>query len=1760
MAITKVKNYNIAPYYDDHDETKNYHRILFRPGFAVQARELTQLQTSLYSQVDKLGQYSFEDGSRVVGGRVTLNTQYAFVKLDSVSNISDFVGYNITGGTNGVTAKVLAAVTATGGDPDTLYIEYNTSGTANATKLFVRNESILGGTAGNKEGEIQDITTAVGNGSKVDISEGVYFISGTMVYVAGQTLLLDKYTNTPSYIIGLSVTESLVNNSTDSSLVDNAQGTPNYAAPGAHRYKITTALIKENLANPNATYENYILLMKITDGIIQIKTETKTGNTELTTRLARRTHEESGNYSVKPFSLDIREHLDDGAGNGGWLTSDVGGDATKLAIGVEPSTAYVQGYRVENLATKYVAVDKPRTYINENEKSVSLPIGNKVGITLSTVTGMPDVNAFATCNLRNSSDVNIGTARIRGFEEWTNTVWALYLFDITMTGANSFSAVENITQTNSGGQDFAGDLSATGIRYDAGNNGAVFQLPYEGVKSLLDSTPADPLEYHVRQRVIATVTATPTASFACVGGTVQSNSDVMIAVAGNAPVMVPPANITSNVGDGTLVIDNSPAITGFSNGASVQAIFTVKKVASSGKKDKLYNTLSATNFSFDGTNSVLLDKADIIKINTLTIGGVDAKDKFLLDNGQRDNFYDEGRLFPIGTQAAATLLISFDYYTHSSGDYFSVDSYPTNYTDGVTGAQTNGYEIIPTFNSQNGNVRLRDCLDFRPTKASAGSPTTGFEFTTGTGASIVDMPKPYSVATADISHYEARIDKLYIDREGNFAANAGISATNPKSPDDINDAMTIFELHYGPYVFSTKDLVPVKIDNKRYTMRDIGALDTRVKTLEYYTSLSLLEQQASDVQIMDGNNPRLKNGMLVDGFFGHNVGNVTHPEYSCSIDDGNGTLRPKAFFDSVNVIKHSLTNAVKTKSLITLPYTEVTYIEQPYATYDEFVNPYNVFTWGGDLQLSPESDDWKDTETRPDVVIDNEGVYDQLVFMAEENGILGTVWNEWETNWTGVEITETSSSNMITDENARRIFWDQRRRRRQNATTTITATTITSNQARSGLRTTVVPDTQLKELGSRVVATNFIPFMRSREVFFKAMRMKPLTKVYAYFNGSDVTNYCSETGGYKEWSDETDVVGYKDATIHAANTDLITDASGTVEGSFRIPNNSLLKFKTGTREFKLTDSSTNDSSEESTVAETLYHAQGLLEVKENVIMSTKVPQFVSTELTEERVIQETPIVTFNFPVAWIDPLAQSFVVDTVGGIFVTSVDIYVAAKDADIPLNVSIRSMENGIPTQQIVPGTGGIHGNIFPSSITTSADGSVATTCTFEYPVYLAQHQEYALVLMSDSDKYKVFVAETGGFDLANPTNRVTKQPYNGVFFTSQNSSTWSPEQTKDLKFKLKRASFSPTTGTAVLTNDAIPPKKLQTNPFHFVSTAGGSSIVRVKHPNHGMHGSNEKVLISGQSGAVNGITAENMNKQHDINAASMEIDSYAITVTGTATAVAIDSGGSTIYATENKHYDVLEPQVQTLEVPRTGVSWSLSASSGQSIDTASGLEQQAAYTMTLIGGILPNVNNEFISPMVVASTVNEAANTTESAAGNKSLVLTATLVGNETLTPVIDMNRSSAITANNRLNDATTAAAAYGTTAQGRSYVEETSALGSSNLNKYITKRIDLTNEADILDVYINVNRPRGSNIDLYYKVIEAGSDVDFDNEPWIAATPPEDAIPENDGGVYTETHYVIDPTIGKFGSFAFKVVLRSTNSSAVPTVKDFRAIAAT
>ena len=78
---------NVAPYYDDFKEDKNFHRILFRPGFAVQARELTQLQSILQNQIERFGNHVFQEGTLVIPGGLSVNKAYDSIKLSFHANL-----------------------------------------------------------------------------------------------------------------------------------------------------------------------------------------------------------------------------------------------------------------------------------------------------------------------------------------------------------------------------------------------------------------------------------------------------------------------------------------------------------------------------------------------------------------------------------------------------------------------------------------------------------------------------------------------------------------------------------------------------------------------------------------------------------------------------------------------------------------------------------------------------------------------------------------------------------------------------------------------------------------------------------------------------------------------------------------------------------------------------------------------------------------------------------------------------------------------------------------------------------------------------------------------------------------------------------------------------------------------------------------------------------------------------------------------------------------------------------------------------------------------------------------------------------------------------------------------------------------------------------------------------------------------------------------------------------------------------------------
>ena len=174
--------------------------------------------------------------------RVGFTDEYYAVKLSSTisqtdisSQIQDYVGKRITGSTSGVIAEVIQAVAATTDDPITLYVKYVATGDDVTSTVFTDGElisadGIVGSFGADVESAQLEASDATATGSSANIEEGVYFIRGHFVRVAQQRLILDKYTNKPSYRVGLSITETLETPEEDGSLLDNAQGSSNVNA------------------------------------------------------------------------------------------------------------------------------------------------------------------------------------------------------------------------------------------------------------------------------------------------------------------------------------------------------------------------------------------------------------------------------------------------------------------------------------------------------------------------------------------------------------------------------------------------------------------------------------------------------------------------------------------------------------------------------------------------------------------------------------------------------------------------------------------------------------------------------------------------------------------------------------------------------------------------------------------------------------------------------------------------------------------------------------------------------------------------------------------------------------------------------------------------------------------------------------------------------------------------------------------------------------------------------------------------------------------------------------------------------------------------------------------------------------------------------------------------------------------------------------------------------------------------------------------
>ena len=839
-------------------------------------------------------------------------------------------------------------------------------------------------------------------------------------------------------------------------------------------------------------------------------------------------------------------------------------------------------------------------------------------------------------------------------------------------------------------------------------------------------------------------------------------------------------------------------------------------------------------------------------VSTVNVGSTNITSDFNLDNGQRKHFYDFGRLVrkDSSKQPSHRLKIYFDRFSFDStdnGDVVTVNSYPSSINKNK----------IPVYKK----IRNLDTIDVRPRVSNYNESSTisPFEFNSrnfsGSGSNATQILSSNEDFVFDYSFYLPRYDKVTLSSDGQFELVLGAASEDPKSPVISKEVLDVATILSTPYVYDINTDVIIQLtDNKRYTMSDLRDIEDRVESLEYYTSLSLLESSTKNLLIEDENGfNRFKSGFFVDNFSSYDFSDTTSEIYRAKIQNNSlSTPTTKNLINlslyeddsqktvsEINLSETNSNNLKLTGNTLSLTYTETNHVKQPFASRIVNINPYQVVTWSGLLNLNPSSDTW-------------------TVEISEVKRVIGTGPSEVKVVKTPIPYIRSRNIEFVA--------------------------------------TRLKPNTKFKLLfDSKELSSNIDGFTY---VFPKLLQVSNV--VGSFQIGETVTAYLSSSNNNVEkictfrlctpnhksgphnspdstytvnpykpsvgistlYGPQTTLLNVDTSSLQIANTSkfygnlikdcvlygntskatstvsdnqLITDNNGTLIGSIFIPNpdNTSLKFNTGRSPVKVTQSS-----------------------------SLGVPgEFVSSA---ESVFTSSGTEVKTTTINYYDPLAQSFVVSDQNGIVPSSVDVFFASKDTNLPVTLQIREVINGTPggPDKIV---GDLEKVLNPSQVGISSNASVATTFRFDNLTRLEGGKEYAVVLLSDSFNYNAWVSRVGEVEISTANLPevqkviINSQPSLGSLFLSQNGTTWTAVQTDDLKFTLNKCKFSKTGGTARFYNSKVEPEDVENLlPQNPIIVGVGSDapnngyFMQVIHPNHGMNSANNKVAIEGVSSDI--------------------------------------------------------------------------------------------------------------------------------------------------------------------------------------------------------------------------------------------------------------------------------------------------------------------
>lgn len=1161
MATSVNKNTFSSTYKDDYLDSDGYYRILFNSGKKLQARELTQMQTILQKQIERMGNNLFKDGTPILFGGHSVDNRYEFIQLDdALSNIpadtNTIVGETYVGTTSQVQFEILEVVAATGSDPTTLYVRYTS--TKNSAEAIAGNDTTvraLSGepltSAGNPGLRVKAATGVVGSGSRFTLGQSIYYTKGFFVFVEPTALIISKYSNEPTVDVVLKINETTVSASDDDGLFDNQGSVPNVTAPGADRYKIILTLADKATL---AASDNYFEIANVKDGTIITRTEVTDSYKIPNDLINLRIHENSGNYVVSPFTSTWEEDS----------------DQNFLRLTLSDGIAVVAGARISAGLNSSYRISKSNSTVSENDELVPTRFGNYVDVPEAEIFGMPNLSQFDSQTIMDDSDFvgnAIGSCKVRYITQ-DGADRRYYLFDINMNTGKDFRDTKSIGTSTT---NYFNPTTVGGKveRLDATLNNLLFKLPFTRPKQLSNADIT--VQRYFNQSTLNGQIVINTS-----GSEVFVDDDEWL-VTDSSGVLSP--TITPGAGNSQATITGLPD----GNGTVSQTI-NIAAYVRKPNVNKLTKTLT-TKFvdglvesNGEGVKFVDLHRADVYDLDRILETGDSTNDftaSFTLDNGQRDNYYAKGRVIlkpgltvpTPGDAGGAGLRVFYRYFAHTgNGSYFDVGSYGDL-----------DYKDIPDYTLNSGEkINLRNYLDFRPVQDSDG-------LYVGAPSKVFELPTPTSVLDIDAEYYQPRTDRIVANADGTLEYIVGSPGSKSYPPQTPPGSISLFVYNMGANTLDNKDIVQTKQTHRRYTMQDIGILDRKISNLQDVVSLSLLEDHTKNLKVLDDQFlDRTKSGFQVDNFGTQVLKDV---DLSTSATDFKaGKVFPQQTVRNIRLIYDSDNtnnqNAIRKGDMVFPTYTEEVYVDQSTISKSFSLNEFNVQSYTGVIELSPSSDDWFDVFKEPRNVTD-----------------LGTVlntdavswYNKYNWNWKGKNLDTLNVGDVTnTNKSGNTNYW------------------LSVSAANEEVEYTGVDTYKF---------SSHIDTMRSNKVYFRGTGLQPNARHFVFFNGINVSDYVNTDSGYLFYSDYDsdfgDEFGKYSQHPNGTSSPLETDEFGTITGSLFIPNNDSVSFPTGEAKFEILNVSQYTPNSSFSYGAHIYSANGTL-------------RHVTPEFTTTRVLEVTP--------------------------------------------------------------------------------------------------------------------------------------------------------------------------------------------------------------------------------------------------------------------------------------------------------------------------------------------------------------------------------------------------------------------------------------------------------------------------------------------------------------------------------------------------------